>query len=139
MILEKTLIIIKPDIKEIGLVKEIINILESKKLEIVEMKIVQLTSKKAEDFYQEHKGKDWFKKMIKFMCSYPVVVMCLKGVDAIKISREIIGATNPQEAEIGTIRKIYGKSIDNNAIHGSDSQQAAEREIKFFFSEKKLT
>ncbi len=72
------------------------------------------------------------------MCSSPVIIMCLEGENAIKLNREIMGATNPQEAKVGTIRKIYGKSIDNNAVHGSDSPQAAEREINFFFKKKKL-
>jgi len=100
------------------------------------MKITQLTSSQAETFYQEHKEKFFFKDVIKFMCSSPIVVMCLEGENSIKLNREIMGATNPQEAKVGTIRRTYGESLDANAIHGSDSPQAAEREISFFFTKK---
>lgn len=130
---EKTLSIIKPNVIKINSIGEVINILEKKGLKIVEIKMVRLTPAKAKKFYQEHQKRSFFESMIKFMCSSPVIVMCLAGENAIKLNREIIGATNPQEAKEGTIRKIYGESIEANAIHGSDSQQAAKREINFFF------
>jgi len=132
MVLEKTLSIIKPDINKISLVREIIDILEREGLKIVGMKIIRLTPKQAQAFYQEHQQKPFFEDMVKFMCSGPVVIMCLEGENAVKLNREIMGATDPKKAREGTIRKIYGKNIDANAIHGSDSPQAAEREIEFF-------
>src|SRR5215469_1223164 len=138
MPVERTLSIIKPDISKLNLIGEIINILEKKGLKIAGMKMIWLTSQQAEDFYQEHQGKPFFEKMIKFMCSSPVMVICLKGEKAIKLNREIMGATNPLEAKVGTIRRTYGESIDANAIHGSDSPQAAEREINFFFKKEEI-
>lgn len=135
---QKTLSIIKPDISKISLIGEIINIFEKKGLKIVGMKMVQLTSQQAENFYQEHQARPFFGEMVKFMCSSPVVIMCLEGENAIKLNREIMGATNPQEAKVGTIRRTYGESIGTNAVHGSDSPQAAEREINFFFKKEEI-
>ena len=126
MLRQKTLSIIKPDTSKINLIGEIINILEKKGLKVVGMKMIQLTSQQAETFYQEHQTRPFFGEMVKFMCSSPVVVMCLEGENAIKLNREIMGATNPQEAKVGTIRRTYGESIGANAVHGSDSPQAAE-------------
>jgi nucleoside-diphosphate kinase len=111
--------------------------LTKKGLRIVETKITWLTPSQAENFYQEHREKSFFPQMIKFMCSGPVVIMCLEGENAIELTREIVGSTNPQEAAVGTIRRAYGTSIEANAIHGSDSHLAAEREIKFFFPDLK--
>ncbi|MCE8168438.1 MAG: nucleoside-diphosphate kinase [Candidatus Moeniiplasma glomeromycotorum] len=138
MLWEKTLSIIKPDVNRMNLIGEIINILEKKGLKVVGMKMLKLTAIQAEEFYQEHREKPFFKDMVKFMCSSPVVIMCLAGENAIKFNREIMGATNPQEAKVGTIRRTYGESIDANAIHGSDSPQAAEREIKIFFKPEEI-
>jgi nucleoside-diphosphate kinase len=98
------------------------------------MKMFHLTPEQAKNFYQEHEDKPFFLDIVKFMCSSPVVVLCLQGENAIKFNREIIGTTNPKEAQSGTIRKIFGESIDANAVHGSDSAEAAEREIDFFFT-----
>ena len=138
MTIEKTLSIIKPDIIKKNLIGEIINIFEKKGLRMVGIKMLQLTPQQAEEFYKEHKGKIFFADMIKFMCSSPVVIICWKGENAIKLNREIMGATNPKEAKEGTVRKKYGESIDFNAIHGSDSPHAAGREIEFFFQEKEI-
>ncbi|CAG8605839.1 7542_t:CDS:1, partial [Ambispora gerdemannii] len=102
-------------------------------LKIVGMKMLRLTLPQAQNFYQEHQAKPFFADMVHFMCSAPVVIMCLEGENAIKLNREIMGVTNPQAAQVGTIRKIYGASIGANAVHGSDSPHAAEREINFFF------
>lgn len=135
---ERTLSIIKPDIIKKNQIGEIINFLEKKGLRVVGMKMVRLTPQLAEIFYQEHKDKPFFSKMTEFMCSSPVVVMCLEGENAIKLNREIMGATNPSEAQDGTIRKIYGKNIDNNAVHGSDSLSAATREINLFFQKGEI-
>jgi nucleoside-diphosphate kinase len=134
----KTLSIIKPDIVKKNLIGEVINFLEKKGLTIIGMKMVHLTIQQAKKFYQEHRNRSFFEGMVKFMCSSPVVVMCLEGENAIKFNREIMGATDPQEAQEGTIRRIYGENIETNAVHGSDSPQAAEREIKFFFKEKEI-
>ncbi|CAI2192280.1 7834_t:CDS:2 [Funneliformis geosporum] len=120
---QKTLSIIKPDISKISLIGEIINIFEKKGLKVVGMKMVQLTSQQVENFYQEHQARPFFGEMVNFMCSSPVVIMCLEGENAIKLNREIMGATNPQEAKVGTIRRTYGESIGANAVHGSDSFQ----------------
>ncbi|CAI2161895.1 5547_t:CDS:2 [Funneliformis geosporum] len=138
MSLERTLSIIKPDASRMNLIGEIINMLEKKGLKIIGMKMVRLTSQHAEIFYHEHREKSFFKDMVNFMCGSPVVVMCLEGENAIKLNREIMGATNPHEAKVGTIRKMYGESIDANAVHGSDSPQAVEREIKLFFKEEEI-
>src|SRR5436190_15925134 len=117
MNLERTLSIIKPDVGKMNLIGEVINILEKKGLKIIGMKMVCLTPQNAEIFYQEHQKKPFFNLMVKFMCDSPVVLICLEGENAIKLNREIMGATNPKESKEGTIRKIYGKSIDANAIH----------------------
>ena len=136
---QRTISIIKPDAIQKNLTDKIINILESKGLRIVSKKKVHLTPEQAKEFYGEHKNKPFFPDMVKFMCSSPVVVMCLEGENAIKLNREIMGATNPQDAKVGTIRRTYGESIDNNVIHGSDSPQAAEREINFFFTKEEIS
>src|ERR1700722_10975751 len=139
MPIEKTLSIIKPDVINKNQIGEIINFFEKKGLKIIRMKMIRLTPQLAETFYQEHRTKPFFKGMIEFMCSSPVVIICLQGENAIKLNREIMGATDPKEAKEGTIRKIYGESIDNaNAVHGSGSPQAAEREIKLFFKKEEI-
>ena len=139
MHLERTLSIIKPDVIKKNQIGEIINFLEKRGLKIVGMKMVHLTPQLAETFYQEHNTKAFFKGMTEFMSSSPVVVICLEGENAIKLNREIMGATDPKQAREGTIRKIYGVSIDNaNAVHGSDSAEAATREIKLFFKEEEI-
>jgi nucleoside-diphosphate kinase len=138
MPIEKTLSIFKPDIIQKNLIGEIIDIFEKKKLKIVALKMLCLTPQQTEKFYEEHKNKPFFKGMVEFMSSSPVVVICLEGENAIKLNREIMGATNPLEAKIGTIRRTYGESIDANAVHGSDSPEAAKREIKLFFKEEEI-
>ena len=138
MPLEKTLSIFKPDIIQKNLIGEIIDKFEKKKLKIVAMKMLCLTSEQTEKFYEEHKDKPFFKGMVKFMSSSPVVIICLEGENAIKLNREIMGATNPLEAKVGTIRRTYGENIDNNAVHGSDSPESAKREIKLFFKEGEI-
>lgn len=138
MSLEKTLSIFKPDIIRKNLIGEIINIFEKKNLKIVALKMIRLTSEQTEKFYEEHKDKPFFMGMVKFMSSSPVLIICLEGENAIKLNREIMGTTNPLEAKVGTIRRTYGKNIDNNAVHGSDSPDSAKREIKFFFKEGEI-
>ena len=138
MSIERTLSIVKPDITKLNQIGEIVNFLEKKGLRIVGLKMIRLTPQLAATFYQEHNTKPFFKGMTEFMCSSPVVVICLEGESAIQFNRQIMGATNPHEAQAGTIRKMYGVSIDANAIHGSDSPQAAEREINFFFKKEEI-
>jgi nucleoside-diphosphate kinase len=138
MSLEKTLSIFKPDIVKKNLIGEIIDIFEKKNLKIMAMKMIRLTPQQTEKFYEEHKDKPFFKEMVKFMTSSPVVIICLEGENAIKLNREIMGTTNPLEAKVGTIRRTYGENIDNNAVHGSDSPESAKREIKFFFKEEEI-
>jgi len=139
MSIERTLSIIKPDVTKKNQIGEIINIFEKKGLRIVGMKMVRLTPQLAEIFYQEHKTKPFFKGMTEFMSNSPVVIICLEGENAIKLNREIMGATDPQQAKVGTIRRTYGVSIDNaNAVHGSDSPETATREINLFFQEEEI-
>jgi len=133
MPIEKTLSIFKPDIIKKNLIGEIIDTFEKKNLKIVAMKMARLTSQQTEKFYEEHKDKPFFKEVVKFMTSSPVIIICLEGENAIKLNREIMGATNPKEAKEGTIRKKYGENIGNNAVHGSDSPESAKKEIEFFF------
>ena len=132
--MERTLSIIKPDATSRNLIGKINTIIESHGLKIVGQKMIHLSQKQAEEFYAEHHGKPFFENLIKFMTSAPVVVQVLEGDNAITEYRKIMGATNPSVAEEGTLRKTFALSIDKNSVHGSDSAQSAEREIKFFFS-----
>lgn len=132
--MERTLSIIKPDATSRNLIGKINTMIESHGLKIVGQKMIHLSQKQAEEFYAEHHGKPFFENLIKFMTSAPVVVQVLEGDNAITEYRKIMGATNPSVAEEGTLRKTFALSIDKNSVHGSDSAQSAEREIKFFFS-----
>ena len=132
--MEKTLSIIKPDATSRNLIGKINTMIENAGLKIVAQKMIQLSPKQAEEFYREHKGKSFFDNLVQFMCSAPVVVQVLEGENAIKHYRQIMGSTNPEVAEEGTIRKACAISIDKNSVHGSDSPESAAREISFFFS-----
>jgi nucleoside-diphosphate kinase len=132
--MEKTLSIIKPDATSRNLIGKINTMIENAGLKIVAQKMIQLSPKQAEEFYREHKGKSFFDNLVQFMCSAPVVVQVLEGENAIKHYRQIMGSTNPEVAEEGTIRKACALSIDKNSVHGSDSPESAAREISFFFS-----
>lgn len=132
--MERTLSIIKPDATSRNLIGKINTMIESHGLKIVGQKMIHLSQKQAEEFYAEHHGKPFFENLIKFMTSAPIVVQVLEGDNAITEYRKIMGATNPSVAEEGTLRKTFALSIDKNSVHGSDSAQSAEREIKFFFS-----
>lgn len=131
---EKTLLMIKPDATRSNFVGSIIRIVEEKKLKVLGIKSKKMTKDEAEKFYQEHKERSFFEELVDYICSGMVVAVCLEGENAVKELREIIGDTNPKNAKDGTIRKIYGKSIDENAVHGSDSLESAKREIDFFFN-----
>ena len=133
MALERTFSIIKPDAVAKNVIGKIVSRFESNGLKIVEMQQKQLTQEEAEGFYAEHKERPFFGDLVAFMTSGPVVVQVLEGENAIALNRELMGATNPQEAAEGTIRRDFAQSIDANAVHGSDSPASAEREIAYFF------
>ena len=138
MAVERTLSIIKPDAVAKNLIGEIVSRFEKSGLRIVAARMEHLTPDKAEGFYAEHAGKPFFKDLIKFMTSYPVVVQVLEGENAIALNRKLMGATNPAAAEAGTIRADFAQSIDANAVHGSDSPISAAREIDYFFSPEQV-
>ena len=133
MALERTFSIIKPDAVAKNVIGQIVSRFESNGLKIVEMQMKHLTQEEAEGFYAEHKERPFFGDLGEFMTSGPVVVQVLEGENAIALNRELMGATNPQEAAEGTIRRDFAQSIDANAVHGSDSPASAEREIAYFF------
>ena len=133
MALEKTLSIIKPDAIAKGYAEEICKRLENAGLRIVSKKSLHLSEAEAEGFYIEHKGKPFFPDLITFMTSGPIQVQILEGENAISKYREEMGNTNPKEANPGTLRADFADSIDANAVHGSDSETSAEREINYFF------
>jgi nucleoside-diphosphate kinase len=136
--MEQTLSIIKPDAVKKGVIGKIIDRFESNGLRVAALKKIQLDSKTAGDFYAVHKERPFFGELVEFMTSGPVVVMVLEGENAMAKNRELMGATNPKEAAPGTIRADFAESIDANAVHGSDSLENAENEIKFFFSKDEV-
>lgn len=131
--MESTLSIIKPDGVKKNIIGNILKKFEDSGLKITHIKLIQLSKKQAGEFYEMHDGKPFFKDLVAFMSSGPCIPFVLMGENAILKVREIMGATNPQEAKEGTIRAQYADSIDSNIIHGSDSQDSATREINFFF------
>jgi nucleoside-diphosphate kinase len=133
MALERTLSIIKPDAFERGHAGAIIAHLEKEGFRIQAMRMVHQTRAHAEGFYAEHKGRGFFDELCTFMSRGPIVVMCLEREDAIAKYREVIGATDPAQAAAGTVRKLYGASKGENAVHGSDSLASAVREIGYYF------
>ena len=133
--MEETLSIIKPDAVERNLEDKIKNIFIKNNFEIVKEKKVKLEKKDAEQFYKVHETKPFYNDLCNYLSSGPVLVLVLKKNNAILENRKIMGATDPKEAELGTIRKEFGISIDKNSVHGSDSKENAEKEINFFFKE----
>lgn len=133
MTVERTLSIIKPDAVAKNVIGEIVARFEQAGLEIVAAKMLHLSQAQAEGFYAEHSERPFFAGLVEFMTSGPVVVQVLEGEGAILQNRTLMGATNPQEAEAGTIRADFAQSIDANAVHGSDSPASAEREVAYFF------
>jgi nucleoside-diphosphate kinase len=138
MATEHTLSIIKPDATSRNLTGKINSKFESAGLKIVAQKMVQLSEKMAGDFYAVHRQRPFFSDLVKFMISGPVVIQVLKGENAVLKNREIMGATNPDNAEVGTIRKEFALSIEANSVHGSDSVENAQTEIAFFFSKSEI-
>ena len=135
---ERTFSIIKPDAVERNKIGEIIAMLENAGLRVVASKRLKLDQAKASQFYEVHKERPFFQSLCDFMCSGPIVVQVLEGEDAVKRNREIMGATNPEEAAEGTIRKKYALSLEKNSVHGSDSLENAKIEISHFFSEEDI-
>jgi len=135
---ERTLSIIKPDAVAKNVIGEIYTRFEKAGLTIVAAKMMHLTQEQAEGFYAEHKERPFFNDLVAFMTSGPAVVQVLEGEGAILKNRDLMGATNPKEAEAGTIRADFASSIDANAVHGSDSAASAEREIAYFFNDSEI-
>jgi nucleoside-diphosphate kinase len=131
--MEKTLSIIKPDGVEKSVIGKIYSRFEKAGLRIVDAKMMHLSREQAEGFYSVHKERPFFNDLVDFMISGPVMVQVLEGPDAINLNRKLMGATNPEEADEGTIRKDFAESIDRNAVHGSDGPDTAAVEIQYFF------
>ena len=136
--MEMTLSIIKPDAVAKNVIGQIEQRFEDSGLKIVASKMLHLSVEKAQGFYAEHEGKPFFNALVEFMTSGPVVVQVLAGENAIMLNRELMGNTNPKEAEAGTIRADFAESIDANAVHGSDSPVSAQREIAYFFESTEI-
>ncbi|MCP4228759.1 MAG: nucleoside-diphosphate kinase [bacterium] len=137
MAVEKTLFVIKPDCVRKGRIGEVVAIMERNSLRVSRMRMIRFTPELADEFYAEHIGKDFFESLRDFITSGPVVVSELEGEDAISRVREIMGATDPKDAASGTIRRKYAESVGSNCVHGSDSPESAEREIKIIFGDDK--
>lgn len=138
MAIERTLSIIKPDAVAKNIIGDIISRFEKAGLKVVAAKMLQLSEDQAGGFYAEHKGRGFFPDLMSFMTSGPVVVQVLEGDDAVAKNRALMGATNPRDAEPGTIRADFADTIDANAVHGSDSAASAEREIGYFFDNSEI-
>lgn len=138
IIVEKTFIMIKPDGVKRNLIGEIIQRFEKKGFKLIAAKFMQIPEELAKSHYAEHADKPFFHELVEFITSGPVLAMVWEGENIIKISRQMIGATDPAEAQMGTIRGDYGVIVSKNIIHGSDSEHSAEREIHLFFAEEEL-
>ncbi len=138
MAIERTFSIIKPDAVAKNVIGQILSRFENAGLKIIASKMLHLSKEQAAGFYAVHKERPFYNDLVEFMTSGPVVVQVLEGEDAILQNRKIMGATNPAEADSGTIRKDFANSLDENAVHGSDAPETAAEEIKFFFSDDEL-
>ena len=138
MATERTLSILKPDALQSGVVGKILAKLEEAGLKPVAMKMIHLTPQEAEGFYAVHRERPFFKSLVAYMTSGPVIVQVLEGENAVAKNREVMGATNPANAAPGTIRKLFAKSIEANSVHGSDSAENAGMEISYFFPQTEL-
>ena len=132
--IEQSLSIIKPDAVERNLENEIKSFFEKRSLKVLKSKKVQITKEEAAEFYKVHQTKPFYQKLCNYLSSGPIVVMILEGESAISENRKMMGATDPLKSEEGTLRKMYGLSIDKNSVHGSDSLENAKTEINFFFN-----
>ncbi len=133
---QKTLVIIKPDGIQKNIIGEIISRIEKKGLKILNIKMMKLSRELAEKHYEEHRNKPFFKSLVNFTTSAPIIVMIVEGEDVISIFRSMMGSTDPKNAAPGTIRGDYGTDIERNIIHGSDSIESAKREVDLFFPEE---
>jgi nucleoside-diphosphate kinase len=138
MAMEKTFSIIKPNAMKKNAIGDIVSMFEANGLKIAAAKITVLTKSKAEEFYAEHKARPFFGELVSFMTSGPVMLMCLAGENAVMKNRDIMGATDPKKANVGTIRAKFGDSVGENACHGSDSAVSAERELSLFFEKSEI-
>jgi nucleoside-diphosphate kinase len=138
MAVERTLSIVKPDGVAKNLIGEVYRRFEKAGLKIVAAKMLKLRTDQAEGFYAVHKARPFYADLVKYMSSGPVMVQVLEGEDAIKVNRDLMGATNPKQAAAGTIRADFAASIEENVVHGSDGPQTAATEIAFFFSEAEI-
>jgi nucleoside-diphosphate kinase len=134
VMVERTLSIVKPDGVAKNLIGEVIGRFEREGLRVLALKMVHMTKEQAQGFYAVHREKPFFDSLTDFMSSGPAVVMVLEGEDAVSRTRRIMGATNPKDADPGTIRKEFADNVERNIVHGSDSPQTAETEIKYFFN-----
>ena len=132
---EQTLSIIKPDAVERDLVEKIQKKFVEKKIKVLKSKKIQISKEEASDFYKVHQTKPFYDRLCSYLSSGPIVVMVLEGENVIQENRKIMGSTDPKNADEGTIRKLYGISIDKNSVHGSDSVDNAKKEIEFFFKD----
>jgi len=135
---ERTFSIIKPNAVKKNVIGDIIHTFESKGLKIAATKLAMMSKEKCELFYAEHSARPFFGELVSFMTSGPVLMMCLTGENAVLKNREIMGATDPKKADAGTLRAKYGDSMGENAVHGSDSVTAAERELAIFFDRHEM-
>ncbi len=138
MAIERTFSIIKPDAVAKNVIGEIVSRFENNGLQVVASKMLHLSKEQAEGFYAVHAERPFYNDLVQFMISGPVVVQVLEGEDAISKNRELMGATNPAEAAPGTIRADFARTVDENAVHGSDAPETAAVEIKYFFSDEEL-
>lgn len=138
MAVERTFSMIKPDAVAKNVIGEIVSRFEKAGLCVVASRMTKLTKEQAQGFYAEHEGRPFYNDLVEYMTSGPVVLQVLEGENAVLKNRELMGATNPKEADAGTIRADFAESIDANAVHGSDAVTSAAREIAFFFSEDQL-
>ena len=138
MTIERTFSMIKPDATERNLVGSITAMIESSGLKVIASRRTKMTPEKAAEFYGVHSDRPFFQSLCDFMCSGPIIVQVLEGENAVKKNREIMGATNPEDAEDGTIRKVHAVSLEKNSVHGSDSHENASIEIAHFFAEEEI-
>ncbi|HEY4084477.1 MAG TPA: nucleoside-diphosphate kinase [Bryobacteraceae bacterium] len=136
--MQKTFSIIKPDAVKLGNAGKILAHLEAAGFRVAALKMVKLSKSQAEGFYAVHRERPFFNSLVTFMTEAPVIVMALEREDAVKKLREVMGATNPANADAGTIRKLYAESIERNSIHGSDAPETAAEELKYFFTTQEL-
>lgn len=136
--LQRTLVLIKPDAVQRGLVGQIVSRFEARGINLVGLKLLKMDAQRAAKLYEPHFGKGFYDSLVNYMTSGPIVALCLEGVEAIAVVRKMMGATNPSQAEPGTIRGDFAQRVDFNIVHGSDSPENAGRELPIFFQSEEL-